>query len=316
MKLRKTYLSTLLIIGLIIGAFVVSSISANKLLILPDDELDQEQPFSDFYAGVPLECCRFAQSFTPTLNILTRVQLEMSGAATVSIRDNLNGSDLTSGYGEKSSSYPFDWVEFDFTDISVVPGQLYYIIWNPNSTSYVWGNKDYNKYDNGEAFYYNCESWEPFRGDFTFKTYGYNEDLPAISDLDCEGSISWSTIEPGSLVTSSFSVRNVGDSDSLLTWEIDSFPDWGDWTFTPSNGYGLMPSDGLVTVEVMMVAPNIEESTFSGEILVKNMDDSSDYELISVSLSTPKNEGIINLLPITLVNYPRLFLLFRIIFNL
>jgi len=111
------------------------------------------------------------------------------------------------------------------------------------------------------------------------------------ADLDCQGSLSWTNTKPGELVTASFSVINVGESGSQLNWKIQSFPSWGDWTLTPNSGKGLTPADGSMMVEVFVVAPEVEESAFSGEILVINEDDSSDYETISVSLSTPKDRG-------------------------
>jgi len=114
------------------------------------------------------------------------------------------------------------------------------------------------------------------------------------ADLDCQGSLSWTNTKPGELVTASFSVINVGESGSQLNWKIQSFPSWGDWTLTPNSGKGLTPADGSMMVEVFVVAPDIQESTFSGEILVVNEDDSSDYETISVSLSTPRNKRMIN----------------------
>ena len=61
-----------------------------------DDELDQSQPYYDFYCGVGSDCCKFAQSFTPSVDLLTRVELFMDGSATVSIRNDLNGPDLAS----------------------------------------------------------------------------------------------------------------------------------------------------------------------------------------------------------------------------
>jgi len=300
------------IIFLFVGAGVISNINAKKLYNSnPEDELDQEQPFSDFYAGVPLECWRFAQSFTPSLNILTRVKLEMSGGAIVSIRDDLYGGDLTSVYAQKSSSHPFDWVEFDFEDISVIPGKTYYIIWNPGAASFAWGNKDYDMYDGGQAYEYNCETWVTFRGDFTFKTYGYNEDIPVIPDLNCSGNLNWNSLKPGVIVTGNFIVHNIGDSGSELNWKIESCPSWGIWTFAPISGENLKPEDGPIIVEVSVVSPDVKESNFTGSVMIVNMNDSSDYEIIPVSLTTPKNKSInISFLQF-LENHPCLLLLLR-----
>jgi len=142
---------------------------------------------------------------------------------------------------------------------------------------------------------------------------------PDDPDLDCSGSLSWSNVKADSLVTGSFTVRNIGDSGSQLNWKIESFPSWGEWTITPKSGSDLSPNDEPVTVEVFVVAPDIQESTFSGEILVINEDDSSDYETISVSLSTPKDKGIFH--PLYRVieklypNNQNIFSLLRYMFN-
>lgn len=119
--------------------------------------------------------------------------------------------------------------------------------------------------------------------------YCFGDDESPIPNLDCEGSFHWTEIKPGSLITDNFTIRNNGDPGSVLNWKIHSLPSWGEWIVTPNNGKSLLPSDGSVTVEVFVVAPDVKESTFSGEILVINEDDSSDFETIPIKLSTPKN---------------------------
>lgn len=53
-------------------------------------------------------------------------------------------------------------------------------------------------------------------------------------DLCCEGSLSWIDVKPGEIVLGYFTVENIGDSRSELSWEIESYPQWGNnWTFTP-----------------------------------------------------------------------------------
>ncbi|GAH26141.1 unnamed protein product, partial [marine sediment metagenome] len=49
-------------------------------------------------------------------------------------------------------------------------------------------------------------------------------------DLDCTGTLSWTGITPGDTASGSITVENVGAIDSLLDWQIDSYPDWGDWS--------------------------------------------------------------------------------------
>ena len=111
-------------------------------------------------------------------------------------------------------------------------------------------------------------------------------------DLDCSGSLVWTSVEPGSNVRGSFTIRNIGDTGSGLHWRIESYPNWGNWRFTPESGTGLKPSDGPVTIQVSVDAPNVEEASFSGQVLVVNVNDGSDYETLPVSLSTPVNKVI------------------------
>lgn len=132
-----------------------------------------------------------------------------------------------------------------------------------------------------------------------------------IPTLDCSGFLSWSNVKPGGVVTGSFRVRNVGDSGSLLNWKVESYPDWGEWTFNPISGTGLTPEDGDVVVDVYVVAPDVRRATFYGEVVVVNTDDSSDYERVPVSLATSRNQMVNAVFGRFLENYPFLFSFFR-----
>jgi len=111
-------------------------------------------------------------------------------------------------------------------------------------------------------------------------------------DLKCSGSLSWSNVAPGSRLTGSFTVKNVGDARSTLTWEILDYPKWGtSWSFSPEEDEGLVDSQ---TVSVSVNAPYDEESSFSGVIKVVNSDDKSDYDTISLSLETSKSKTVLN----------------------
>jgi len=112
-----------------------------------------------------------------------------------------------------------------------------------------------------------------------------------IPDLDCSGSLSWTGVTPGAPVEDSFIVENIGDEGSLLNWEIESYPEWGTWTFTPSNGQDMTPEDGQLTVEVEVIAPDKKNSEFTGEVKIVNSENSSDYCTIDVSLATPRNKA-------------------------
>ena len=112
--------------------------------------------------------------------------------------------------------------------------------------------------------------------------------IPNTPNLDCSGSLSWDNIQPGTTVTGSFQVQNIGDAGSLLNWTVNnSLISWGTWTFTPESGVGLTPEDGHLTVQVSVVAPDEQNSEFDGYVRVENQNNPQDYELILVTLKTP-----------------------------
>jgi len=111
--------------------------------------------------------------------------------------------------------------------------------------------------------------------------------LDPVPDLDCDGSLDWTDVEPGATVTGSFTVENIGEPESLLDWEIAEYPDWGSgssWTFTPSNGIDLNPEDGMVMVDVEVVAPEDPEIELEGEVVLVNSEDPDDICVIEIAL--------------------------------
>ncbi len=115
---------------------------------------------------------------------------------------------------------------------------------------------------------------------------------PHRPDLECNGSLSWSNIKPGGTVHGSFQVTNIGDNDSLLNWTVNNTLTWGTWTFSLSSGGNLTPVQGPVTVHVYVVVPNEKNAEFQGNITILNKDNSSDYGMIPVTLSTPLSQNI------------------------
>jgi hypothetical protein len=108
-----------------------------------------------------------------------------------------------------------------------------------------------------------------------------------IPDLDCSGTLSWSKVTPGGTISGEFLIANIGESTSLLSWNIESYPEWGTWNFTPSSGSGLNPEVGAITIGVEVIAPTEKNQQFTGEIKIVNAEDFTDYDTISVSLTTP-----------------------------
>ena len=105
-------------------------------------------------------------------------------------------------------------------------------------------------------------------------------------DLDCQGSMNWTDIKPGGTIHGSFQVENIGDPNSTLNWTVDTYPDWGTWSFTPQSGRNLTPEEGTISVQVYVTTPDQGNQEFQGYIRVINIDNTSDFNLIPVSLHT------------------------------
>ena len=159
------------------------------------DTLDQQQTNDSDYALTVTGNARMAQSFIPTLETLTRVELKLYKKGTldtliISIKSNLTGPDLTWIYLPGISLLPDKtWVECDFPDISVTPGDTYYITWDTlgghdqyNNSYWCFGIN--NPYINGFAQTRLNEVWKIWNPvefpypDFCFKTYGEANNPP------------------------------------------------------------------------------------------------------------------------------------------
>lgn len=110
---------------------------------------------------------------------------------------------------------------------------------------------------------------------------------PKIPDLDCEGCINWADVNPGATVYGSFKVKNIGDPNSTLNWEITNWPDWGTWLFNPFSGINLA-KDNWTNVTITCITTNQPNQHFNGTIEVSNNDNLSDFCRISVVLTTPR----------------------------
>jgi hypothetical protein len=149
------------------------------------EELDQSQ--SQYNSNFALYGSRFGgQSFTPVLDVLTRVELYLrrvgspSGDLVVSVRSVIDGSDLASvSLSPGSVSGVMSWVDFDFDDVSVTPGNVYYIVVGSSggnsANCYYWGYGSGTPYVDGALWYSNNGggSWSEFsQYDFCFRSYG------------------------------------------------------------------------------------------------------------------------------------------------
>jgi len=105
--------------------------------------------------------------------------------------------------------------------------------------------------------------------------------LNPIPDLDCEDYLDWVDVVPGATVTGTITVENIGEPDSLLNWEIVSWPDWGTWCFDPEYGTDLLAGD-MMTVNVECTVPDEIPNDLVGEIKIVNLEDPNDFEIIPV----------------------------------
>ncbi len=287
-----------------------SIISAQSITYL--DELDQSQEKDANIGSSVNQGHWIAQTFTPSVQILTRIVLKIfyigfrEQTLTCSIRRALERDDLTSVTLSPMISdvrEGFDtWIEFDFEDIVVQPGLIYYIVLRSNegdeSHCYYWSFFNEDIYKNGDPYESSDQGshWNTFSSywggdlDFTFRTYGTTS-IDAFSDLECQGVLSWTNVTSGITLTENISISNSGSPHSFLSWYIEEYPKtWGDWKFSMDNGHDLSPEDGMKIIHITLITPNEKNTNFIGEIKIVNLDNMQDYEIIKVSLTTMKSK--------------------------
>ncbi len=253
------------------------------------DELDQSM--TDYNGSLPLGQTNFIgfytnlsveQSFIPQKELLTRVQFLMARNASTSkpcvlaVRDNLTGENLAI-VSVTPSEFPvvngtpteeqLAWINFNFDDIWVTPGQTYYIVvYTANITeNYYWiSGNDTNMYPNGSAMFSidDGKTWNDiFPGaDGCFKTYGLRETFLEI------------TMTSG-ICKTTFTIKNIGN---YTAWDVTlNFTISGGFILLGRNFNGnaseLAPGDeitissgfilglGKVTLSVKVSAANVKE---------------------------------------------------------
>lgn len=210
--------------------------------------IDQKQTSSSDQGCPFFSFLWVAQGFIPTLETLTKVEVKLfkggnpTSPIIISIRDSLSGNDLTSVSvdGSLVSEYS-KWIEFNFPDISVTPGNEYYIvcrssggsminyycavfdIYNPYAGGEAWGSINYGaNWELIEEYY--PEYPEP---DACFITYGLDEppSSPIISG-ETNGNI-------GTEYAYSFSATDSEGHDLYyyVKWADDTTSGWiGEYT--------------------------------------------------------------------------------------
>ncbi|MEM0466892.1 MAG: hypothetical protein QXX20_04770 [Candidatus Thermoplasmatota archaeon] len=180
----------IIIISIMLMTLVIPTNIALGDIIKYPDELDQECSIFDNIGLSPLNNSAVAQSFVPTMNILTRVRLLLfdngapQNSLKVSIRSSLSGLDLTSTIVQPGDLNEPTWITFDFNDIQVEPLKTYYIVFKPIgavdiNNLYAWGMNNANGYTYGSIFtshndYLGKKGWisEFLNKDLCFQTYG------------------------------------------------------------------------------------------------------------------------------------------------
>ena len=128
---------------------------------------------------------------------------------------------------------------------------------------------------------------------------------PIVANLACSGDLDFGVLKPGATGTGSFTVKNIGGVESKLNWEIKSWPSWGIWTISPKSGSGLLGGQST-KIDVQLQAPS-SNGEYNGIVKVVNLEDSSDFCDVEVSLVVKKSRSSYNTFPfikILLNKYP------------
>jgi C1A family cysteine protease len=151
--------------------------------------------------------------------------------------------------------------------------------------------------DQSESYYLNNGDWTDLYN-YKFDESSWDETAnfcikglniywtPTNPDLECVDSINLIDVKPGSKIEGDFIIKNIGESLSGLSWEIEEYPDWGIWSFSPESGDYLKPeSDGL-SIGFAVITPLEKNQNFSGQIKVINKENNNDYGYVEVSMTT------------------------------
>ncbi len=110
---------------------------------------------------------------------------------------------------------------------------------------------------------------------------------PVPSTISCWGNLIWHDAQPGETVTGELGVMNVGESD--LDWKITSWPSWGIWDF--GSYFPILPPGGTWILTVNVTAPGQENETFTGQVIVTNTQNESDFGSVPTTLTTAELNG-------------------------
>ncbi|MCJ7571972.1 MAG: hypothetical protein MUO82_08875, partial [Candidatus Thermoplasmatota archaeon] len=198
------------------------------------DQLDQYKIYNCNIGTGIMYPEQLAQAFIPSLNILTRVKLACNryptsydGDLVISIRENINGNDITS-ISKPVNSLPtlgsFNWIEFNFPDITVIPGKTYYIVFSPTLDEISWYYCPDNPYNLGAGWVkIPPNNWYEYTNglDHCFKTYGYNSggNQPDLIISDKERYIP-NYMVVGQQYNFNFLIKNVGETSTGSNFDV------------------------------------------------------------------------------------------------
>jgi hypothetical protein len=144
----------------------------------------------------------------------------------------------------------------------------------------------------------------PYQNDVFNIQYIYPEQFPDNPDLHCEGALNWANIKTGKTIEGRLKIQNIGGFNSSLNWKIESYPNWGIWSFNPASGENLTIEDEPTVVKVTVIVPNTTDTKFDGNIKIINQNDTEDFEIIPVYLTTLRER----IMKITLLDFLKNFL--------
>ncbi len=256
----------------------------NHNIFYPNDSLDQFQII--WNKGIaPYLPEVLAQSFKPSENVLTRVELLISKIENptdnllISIRSSLNGSDIASVMVlPEEIPTEKEWVEFDFQDIIVDVGQTYYIVFTPQCPGYFylwWGydNHNFDSYPNGESWLYTNNEWSTENfviKDWCFKTYSRHSSNPPDEPNTPSGptvGITWTSYSYSTNTT------DPDGDDVKYGWDWDGDEIVDEWTGFYLSGIEVnishkWPNNGIYNITVKAEDSYGVQSGFSPKLTV------------------------------------------------
>jgi len=288
------------------------------------DQVDQQQTEFDLgKALIPISLggAYLAQSFTPTLGKLTKIKLFISSRnhnfahdIFMAIFHYLPASGdlwdpitiVQRPMGNQVPIYPAgEWYEFDFPDLYVSTGSLYYIVcyvYGGNLDNfYYWGGKSNNPYPNGQhLFCADPENWYWIKStsDLCFKTYGESASNHQPSIPSIQGPNSG---RPGIEYTYTF--RSTDGDDDKIKYYID----WGDgdteWTDYYRAGKYLQKSHKWD-----------EKGSYTISVKAKDIRGKESY-WNNLIVTMPRYKAINNPFLSFLQNHPNMFPLLQMLFQ-